>query len=181
MDPSPHALLLPYQGIRPEIDPTAFLAPGAVVVGRVMIAARASIWFGAVVRGDVNRIVIGERSNVQDVCVLHVTETTPLVIGPAVTVGHAAILHGCTIEEGALIGMGARVLDGARIGAGAMVGAGALVPPGMEIPPGVLALGTPARVARALRDEEKARLAVSADHYVVYAEEYRCAGIGKLT
>jgi carbonic anhydrase/acetyltransferase-like protein (isoleucine patch superfamily) len=157
------------------------LAPGAVVVGRVVLAARVSIWFGAVVRGDVNRIVIGEESNIQDGSILHVTEETPLTIGPSVTVGHAAVLHGCTIEKGSLIGMGARVLDGAKVGSGALVGAGSLVPPGMVVPAGTLVVGTPARVARALNPEEQAQLAASAGHYVGYADVYLRSGIGRVT
>lgn len=181
MEPAPRACVLSYEGSRPEIHPSVFLAPGAVVVGRVVLAERVSIWFGAVVRGDINRIDIGEESNIQDGSVLHVTEVDALVIGPGVTVGHAAVLHGCTIEKGALIGMGARVLDGAKVGGGALVGAGSLVPPGMVVPAGMLVVGTPARVARALTPEEQAQLAASAGHYVAYADAYLRAGVGRVT
>ncbi len=171
---APPPLILPHHGVAPSIEADAFLAPGAVVIGDVEIGSHASIWFGSIVRGDVHWIRIGERTNVQDGSVLHVTRGThPLLIEDRVTIGHAVVLHGCTLRTGSFIGMGARVLDGAEVGEGAMVGAGALVTPGTVVPPGVLALGVPARVVRPLKPEEKDRLAASADRYVAYAEEYR--------
>ena len=134
----------------------------------------ASIWYGAVVRGDVFRIRIGARSNIQDHCTLHVTTGTHAVsIAEEVTMGHGVIAHGCTIERGALIGMGSRVLDGAVVGEMALVGAGALVPEGMRVPPRTLVLGVPARVKRHLMPEELARLDDSWRHYVELKEEYR--------
>jgi gamma-carbonic anhydrase len=171
----PQPLILPYKGIVPRIAPGVFIAPGVVIAGDVEIGAESSIWFGTVVRGDVNRIRIGARTNVQDGCILHVSGDAPLNLGASVTVGHGVILHGCEIGDGALIGIGARVLDHARIGEGAMIGAGSLVTPRTEIPPGALALGSPARVVRSLSEEEKHRHAETAGRYVAYAAAYRTA------
>lgn len=167
------ALVIGYQGKLPTIGEGVFLAPGVYVVGDVTVGDRASIWFGSVVRGDVNAVSIGAGSNVQDGCILHVTGIHPLRIGAGVTVGHGVILHGCTVEDGALVGIGARVLDGAIIRSGALVGAGTLVPPRAEIPAGMLAMGSPARVVRALTEEERRRVAESAGHYVGYAANYK--------
>jgi carbonic anhydrase/acetyltransferase-like protein (isoleucine patch superfamily) len=132
----------------PRIHPQAFIAPGAYVVGEVEVGEGASIWFAAVVRGDLERVVIGPGSNIQDGAVLHADPGFPCLIGPSVTVGHRAIVHGAVVEEGALIGMGAIVLNGARIGKNAVVGAGAVVTAGTEVPEGMLALGVPAQVVR---------------------------------
>jgi gamma-carbonic anhydrase len=144
-----------------------FVAPSACVAGRVEAGDDASFWFHSVVRGDVNTIRIGARTNVQDGCVLHVThETHPLEIGHDVVIGHGAVVHGCTIEDGALIGIGARVLDGAVVEREAQIGAGALVPPGMRVPSGTLALGLPARVARSLTEAERAANAEVSRRYV---------------
>jgi carbonic anhydrase/acetyltransferase-like protein (isoleucine patch superfamily) len=129
-----------------------------MVVGDVEIGAESSVWYGSVLRGDVNAIRVGKRSNLQDQCVLHVTrDRFACHIGDDVTVGHHATVHGCVVEDGALIGIGAIVLDGARVGAGAMVGAGAVVSPGTQLAPGVLAVGVPARVVRSLTAEERER------------------------
>lgn len=165
-------LLLPYRNARPFIDPAAFVAPGVTVVGNVRVERDASLWFGTVVRGDVNAITIGERTNIQDGCVVHVTEERPAVVGADVTVGHRAVIHGCTVHDGSLIGMGAVVLDGAVVGPNALVAAGALVREGFTVPPRTLAAGVPARVVRQLTDEEVAALLESAAHYVAYAREY---------
>ncbi len=151
----------------PLVHPTAYIAPGAYVVGWVEVGEGASIWFGAVVRGDVERVVVGPGSNVQDGAVLHADPGMPCLLGPRVTVGHRAVVHGALVEEGALIGMGALVLNGARVGAQAVVGAGAVVPPGMEIPPGHLALGVPARVVRPIEPMENAL------RYQALAERYK--------
>lgn len=132
----------------PQVHPTAFVAESAVVVGEVVIEEGASVWFQAVVRGDLERVVVGARSNVQDGAVLHADPGFPCLLGPSVTVGHRAVVHGAVVEEGALIGIGAVVLNGARIGKHAVVGAGAVVAPGVEIPAGMLALGVPARPVR---------------------------------
>ena len=146
-----------FGGATPRIAASAWLAPGAVVVGDVEIAEDASIWYAAVIRGDVQHIRIGARSNVQDGAVVHVSrDRFPTEIGAEVTIGHRAVVHGCTVEDGALIGIGAIVLDGAHVGEGALVGAGAVVTPGSKIPPGSVALGTPARVVRVLDDAERA-------------------------
>jgi carbonic anhydrase/acetyltransferase-like protein (isoleucine patch superfamily) len=168
--------LLPFAGISPRLGSDVFLAPTAWVTGDVELGDQVSFWFHTVARGDVNRIRIGARSNVQDGAVLHVThETHPLTLGEGVVVGHAAVLHGCTVEDGALIGIGARVLDGALVERGAQVGAGAVVTPGTRIPSGHLALGTPARVVRPLSDDERANIAGIAERYVRLAGLYRNA------
>ena len=132
------------------------MAPTAVVVGDVEIGPDSSVWYGTVVRGDVHQVRIGARTNLQDLCVLHVTRGRYATrVGDEVTVGHRAVVHGCTVEEGALIGIGAIVLDGAHIGPEALIGAGALVPPGMEVPEGSLVVGVPGRVVRPLTAEER--------------------------
>ena len=171
------ALLKAYGGQVPRIDATAWLAEDATVVGDVELGPGASLWYGVVVRGDVNTVRIGARSNVQDLSVVHVTGGThPTVVGEDVTVGHRVVLHGCTVHDRCLIGIGSVVLDGAEIGPDAMVGAGALVPPGMKVPPRTLVLGSPARVTRALTDAEVAHLRESAARYVEHAARYRREG-----
>jgi carbonic anhydrase/acetyltransferase-like protein (isoleucine patch superfamily) len=162
---------------RLRLDPTAFVAPGAVVVGEVTLGARASVWFNTVLRGDVAPITVGADSNVQDLTTVHVDEGLPAVIGARVTVGHRAIVHGCVIEDDTLIGMGAIVLSGARVGAGSLVGAGALVREGQVIPPGSLALGTPARITGPVGDGHRAAIAEGAAHYATLAAGYRARGL----
>jgi carbonic anhydrase/acetyltransferase-like protein (isoleucine patch superfamily) len=170
-------ILLPYGGKAPRLHPSVWVAPDGVVVGDVEIGEGSSLWFGAVVRGDVNHVRIGARTNLQDHTVVHVTSGThPTVIGDEVTVGHRVVLHGCTVERRALVGIGAIVLDGAVIGEEAMVGAGALVPPGMVVPPRTLVLGSPARPKRPLSAEELEGLARSAERYAGYAARYRADG-----
>lgn len=165
-----------YRGKTPVIDPTVYIDPGAQVIGDVVIGAQSSVWCNAVVRGDVNIIRIGARTNVQDLAMLHVTRrTAALHIGDEVTIGHAAILHGCTVKDRCLIGMGAVVMDGAVIGEESIVGAGALVTERTAIPPRSLVIGSPAAVRRALRPEEVAFLAKSAENYVRDAADYRDA------
>lgn len=159
-------------GIRPQIDPTAWVAPTAVLIGNVIIGPRANIWFGAVLRGDNEPIVVGEGSNIQENSVLHTDMGFPLTIGANCTVGHKAMLHGCTIEAGSLIGMGATLLNGAKIGAGSLVGACALVTEGKEIPPGSLVMGAPAKVVRELDAAAKARLLKSAEDYQANAARF---------
>ena len=168
------SLVLAYGGTLPRLAPTAWVAPGAVVVGDVEIGEGSSIWFQSVVRGDVNRIRIGARTNVQDHSTVHVTGGThPTAIGDDVTVGHRVVLHGCTVKDRCLVGIGAIVLDGAVIEEEAMVGAGALVPPGMIVPSGTLVLGAPAKVKRPLTAEERAFFRASAARYAGYAARYR--------
>ncbi|MEO6248678.1 MAG: gamma carbonic anhydrase family protein [Sphingomicrobium sp.] len=159
-------------GAAPVLAEGVWVAPSADLIGDVRLGARASIWFGAVIRADNTPILIGEEANVQDGAIAHSDPGAPLTIGARVTVGHQAILHGCTVGEGALIGMGARVLNHAVIGAGCLVGAGALVTEGKLFEPGVLIVGSPARVVRALTDEERAALLVSAAGYAAKAALY---------
>src|ERR1700682_6053624 len=162
-----------YEGKEPRLGARVFVAENAVLIGDVEIGDDSSIWFGTVLRGDVHRIRIGARTNIQDNCVLHVTAGRwPVTRADEVPVGHGAIVHGCTVERGALIGMGSRVLDGAYVGELALVGAGALVTEGMQIPPRTLAVGVPARVKRELTADEIARLEQSWKHYVDYKDRY---------
>jgi carbonic anhydrase/acetyltransferase-like protein (isoleucine patch superfamily) len=140
---------------QPSVHPTAFVAPGAVVVGAVEVSEQASIWYTAVLRGDINRIVVGPQSNVQDGCVLHVSDDFPCILGARVSVGHRAVVHACTVGDDVLVGMGAIILDGARIGARSIIAAGALVTRGSDIPEGSLVMGAPARVIRQLTPEEQ--------------------------
>ncbi|HTR96436.1 MAG TPA: DinB family protein [Candidatus Acidoferrales bacterium] len=160
-----------------RIDASAYVAPGAVVVGEVTLGARASVWFNSVLRGDSAAIEIGEASNVQDLSTVHVDDGQPAIVGRRVTVGHRAIVHGCTIGDDCLIGMGAIVLSGARVGAGSLVGAGALVREGQEIPPGSLVLGAPARVAGGVTAAHREAIAAGTQHYVELAESYRRRGM----
>lgn len=157
---------------RPVINPLAWVAPSADIVGQVIVAEQASLWFGAIVRADNGPIHIGARSNVQDGAVLHSDPGSPLTIGADCTVGHRAVLHGCTIEDGCLIGMGATILNDAVIGAGSLVGAGALVTEGKVFPPASLIVGAPARAVRSLSPDQIERLRVSADGYVKRAAQY---------
>ena len=150
-----------------------WIAPGACVIGKVVLKRNASIWFGAVLRGDNEPIVIGENSNVQDHAVLHTDPGVPLEIGPNVTIGHRAMIHGAIVGEGSLIGIGAILLNGARIGRNCIIGAGALVTEGKAIPDNSLAIGAPARVVREVSDAERAMLAASARHYVENWKRYR--------
>ena len=167
-------IISPYDGRAPRLHASVFVAEGAVVVGDVEIGEGSSIWFGTVVRGDVNHVRIGARTNLQDLTVVHVTSGKhPTVIGDDVTVGHRAVLHGCTIRDRCLIGIGAIVMDGAVVGPDAMVGAGALVTPGTIVPPGTLVLGSPAKPRRELTPEERASLRTSAERYAGYAARYR--------
>ena len=159
-------------GIRPQIDPTAWVAPTAVLIGNVIVEAGANIWFGAVLRGDNEAITVGAGSNVQENAVLHTDMGYPLTIAANCTIGHKAMLHGCTIEAGSLIGMGATLLNGAKIGAGSLVGACALVTEGKEIAPGSLVMGAPAKVVRELDAAAQARLLKSAEGYRANAARF---------
>ena len=159
--------------IEPRIDPAAYVSPHAIVIGDVRLGPRASVWPTAVLRGDINFIEIGEGSNIQDGCIVHLAEDLPVIVGKLVTVGHGAILHACTVEDECLIGMRATVLDGATIGAGSIVGAHSLVTKDMQIPPGSLVMGTPAKIVRALRPDEIAGIRTWADHYVALGPIHR--------
>ena len=166
-------MILPNKGTLPEIGENVFIAPSADVIGDVKIGEGSTVWFGAAIRGDVNWIKIGRNSNVQDNATVHVTVNTgPTTIGNGVTIGHNAVVHGCTIEDYCLIGMGAIVLDGAVIGTGSLIGAGAVVTPGTKIPPGSLAVGSPAKVVRRISDEQYQSIVDNSHHYVKLAAEY---------
>jgi carbonic anhydrase/acetyltransferase-like protein (isoleucine patch superfamily) len=159
------------------IHPSAFIAPGAMVLGDVTLGLDASIWYNCVVRADMAPIVIGEETNIQDLTMVHVDEDVPCTIGRRVGVGHRAILHGCTIGDGALVGMGAVLLNGVRVGAGAVIAAGAVLPEGLEVPPGMLVLGVPGRVARPVSEELAARARRTWEHYVAEARRHRAGEV----
>lgn len=159
-------------GVTPRVDPSAWIAPTAVLVGDVVVATDAGIWFGAVARGDIETITIGPRSNVQENTVLHTDKGFPLTIGANVTVGHSAIIHGCTIGDNSLIGMGATVLNGAKIGKNCLIGANALITEGKEIPDNSLVVGAPGKVIRQVDAEGAAALTASADRYVQNARRF---------
>lgn len=161
-----------FNGKKPDIRESCYIAPSADIIGDVTIGENSSVWHKAVLRGDINSIKIGANSNIQDGTVIHVTETHPVDVGDNVTVGHNAILHGCTVKDNALIGMGAIVLDGAVIGEGALVGAGSLVPEGKVIPPYSLALGVPAKVIRELTKEQLEAIKKNAEEYVRLSKKY---------
>lgn len=154
----------------PRIPASAFVAPGAILVGDIALGEHSSIWYNAVLRGDINRIVVGDYTNIQDLAMVHVADAFPTTIGRHVTIGHTAIIHACTIGDESLIGMGAVILDGAVIGNQCLVGAKALVTQGTKIPDGSLVLGSPAKIARSLTAQEIAALRASAEHYAANAE-----------
>lgn len=172
--------ILPYRGITPRIDPTAFIAPTAVIIGNVEIGAESSIWFGAVLRGDdpERPIRIGSRTSIQDNCVLHVSHRGPTLVGDEVTVGHGAVFESCVVERGALIGMNAVLLHGCVVGEGALVAALSVVPEGMVVPPRTLVAGAPARVRKELTGEAAAFVEGSGDYYVELSRRYLADGIG---
>jgi carbonic anhydrase/acetyltransferase-like protein (isoleucine patch superfamily) len=155
------------------IHPTTFIAPTAAVMGDVTIGAESSVWYGAVIRGDMAPIVIGSQTNLQDGTIVHVDEGVPCRIGSRVGVGHRVILHGCTVEDDCLIGMGSVLLNGVHVGAGSVVAAGAVLPEGMQAPPGSLVMGIPARVVRAVDERLARRIAETWSHYVEQARAHR--------
>lgn len=167
-------IILPFNGIMPTIHPDAWIAPGAAIIGDVHIGAESSVWFGCVIRGDVNHIRIGERTNVQDNTVIHVTrKTNPTIIGSDITIGHAAMLHGCTLQDGCFIGMKSCIMDAATVQTGAMVAACANITPGKTIESNQLWAGNPAKYFRNLKPEETAFIGISAQNYVEDAKAYR--------
>jgi carbonic anhydrase/acetyltransferase-like protein (isoleucine patch superfamily) len=181
--------ILPFNGVWPTIDPTAFIAETAVVIGDVEIGPGSSVWYGSVLRGDVNRIRIGARTNIQDGTVVHVNHDPagdyretgggmPTIIGDDITIGHMALIHACTLESGCFVGMRATVMDEAVVASNAMIAAGALVTPGKRVPGGELWGGSPAKRMRALSDDEVSGLAYSARHYAKMADAYRSARMG---
>jgi carbonic anhydrase/acetyltransferase-like protein (isoleucine patch superfamily) len=159
-------------GVAPQIDPTAWIAADANVIGRVVLAADTSVWFGATLRGDNEEISVGAGSNVQEACVLHTDMGFPLTIGANCTIGHRATLHGCTIGDGTLIGIGATILNGARIGRGCLIGAAALITEGKEIPDGALVMGSPGKIIRTLDGEAQDQLLQSARGYRANAQRF---------
>lgn len=170
-------IILPFRGILPTIAPDAFIAPGAVVIGDVHIGSGSNVWFGCVIRGDVNYIRIGSRTNIQDGTVIHVTrQTGPTLIGSGVTIGHSVLLHACTLEDDSFIGMHSTVMDGAVVESGGWLAAGALLPPGKRVPRGQIWAGNPARYLRDLKPSETSFIAISAQNYVELAQEYRAPG-----
>ncbi|WP_267245915.1 gamma carbonic anhydrase family protein [Streptomyces sp. PR69] len=169
------ALIAAVGGKAPRISPDAFTAPTSVVVGEVTMEAGASVWYHTVLRADCGPIVLGAGSNIQDNCTVHVDPGFPVTVGARVSVGHNAVLHGCTVEDDVLVGMGATVLNGAHIGAGSLIAAQALVPQGMRVPPGSLVAGVPAKVRRELTDEEREGIKLNAAMYTDLAEAHRAA------
>jgi carbonic anhydrase/acetyltransferase-like protein (isoleucine patch superfamily) len=165
--------ILPYQGKEPQIDPSAYIAKGAVVTGDVTIGEETSIWYNSVIRGDVSPTFIGKRCSIQDNSTLHQSPGFPLIIEDEVTIGHNAILHSCHIKQGAMIGMGAIILDGAVIGEEAIVAAGALVPPGKKVPPRTLVIGSPAKVSRELNAHDYSELKRIRQNYVEKGRYYK--------
>jgi len=162
-----------YRGVWPRLGADVWIAENAFVIGDVEVGAECSVWYGAVVRGDVNQIRIGARTNLQDQCTVHVTaERFACNLGEEVSVGHRAVVHGCSVGDGALIGIGAIVLDGAEVGRDALVGAGAVVTPGFRVPDGMLALGVPAQVIREVEPEERQRQRERTRHYVDVARHH---------
>jgi len=166
-------VIQPFGGISPRIHPEAYIAGGVLILGDVWLGRDSNVWFGSILRGDVHYIRIGERTNIQDCCILHVSRGKwPLNMGDDITVGHRVTLHGCTVHSRCLIGMGAVVLDGCEIGEGAVVGAGSVVAPGTVVPPRVLVMGVPAKVRRRVTDEEWEENTRIAGRYVEYARQY---------
>jgi len=165
--------LLPHGEAFPEVAPSAWIAPGAYVIGAVHLGEESSVWYGAVLRGDTEPIRVGTRTNIQDGCVLHADPGYPAVIGDDCVIGHKAILHGCRIEKGCLVGMGATILNGARIGEGSIVAAGALVPENKEYPPHSLIVGIPAKRAKDVSEEQTQDIARGVSEYVERAASHR--------
>lgn len=172
------ALVLPIGARVPHVDPSVFLAPGASVLGDVTIGAESGIWYTTVLRADTESITVGAGTNLQDGCVVHADPGFPAVIGDDVSVGHRAVLHGCSIASGVLVGMGAVVMNGARIGTGSLIAAGAVVPEGVEIPEGSLVAGVPGKVRRELSEAERADIYATAARYRTRAAEHHAALTG---
>jgi carbonic anhydrase/acetyltransferase-like protein (isoleucine patch superfamily) len=165
--------LYKFQDKTPAVHESAFVAPTACLVGEVIVHSEASIWFHTVIRGDINSVTIGQATNIQDGCLLHVTNTHPLTVGERVTVGHGAILHGATIEADCLIGMGSIILDGALVGAHSVIAAGSIVAPGSQIPPGSLVMGVPGKVVREATSKDREMIDRGWQNYVKYRQSFR--------
>lgn len=167
-------MITKFKEYNPDIHSSCFIADNACIIGKVKMCEDASIWFGAVLRGDANSIYVGRESNIQDNCTVHVDADSPVHIGEDITIGHNAIIHGCTIGDCTLIGMGSIIMNGAVIGSETIVGAGSLITENKNIPSGVLCMGSPARVIRKLTDEEKRNLKHTAESYVKESKDYIC-------
>lgn len=168
------ALLIPFEGVSPRIHETAWVAPNATIIGDVTIEAHASVWYGSVIRADLAPVVLGEGSNLQDNCVIHVDTGVPTTIGAGVGIGHSAIVHGATVHDAALIGMGARLLNHSVVGSGSLVAAGAVLLEGHEVPPGSIAAGVPAKVRGEIEDPAlRERVRINAEQYVKLAARHR--------
>lgn len=174
-EPSLKQFFLPDK--RPVTGANVFIAPGATVIGAVSLGDESSVWYGSVLRGDINRIAIGAQSNVQDLSVMHVSDDFPAIVGERVTIGHRAIIHACTVGDEVLVGMGAIILDGAEIGPRSIIAAGALVTKGARIPEGSLVIGSPGKVVRTLSPEEQRANAALAMKYVEVSRRYRELGM----
>lgn len=170
-------MIIKVSGFTPEIDDTAWIAPNATVIGRVRLGAEVGVWYSAVLRGDLEQISIGARTNIQDGCVLHADPGFALTVGAGVSVGHNAILHGCTIGDDVLVGMGATVLNGAVIGAGSLIAANALIPEGAQIPPGSLVAGVPGKVRRELTPAQQDGIKLNAAVYLHNLTNHRDAEV----
>jgi carbonic anhydrase/acetyltransferase-like protein (isoleucine patch superfamily) len=157
----------------PGIDPSAFVARGAVVLGNVRLGRESSVWYNSVIRGDAERIEVGDGSNIQDLSMIHADPGFPCLLGARVTVGHRAILHGCTVEDDCLVGMGAILLNGVRVGRGSVIGAGAMVPEGLHIPPESVVLGVPGKVVRQVNEAMRGRIDHAWRHYVELAGKHK--------
>ena len=162
-----------YKNAYPQVDKSSYIAPGAQVIGMVELMQNTSVWHNAVLRGDVDKIIIGENSNVQDLCAIHCTKGIPVVVGKNVTIGHSAVLHSCTIGDNSLIGMGAIILDGVEIGQNCLIGAGALVTPRTKIPDNSVVLGSPAKVVKQTTEEQIKASIENAMEYVKLSKEYK--------
>jgi carbonic anhydrase/acetyltransferase-like protein (isoleucine patch superfamily) len=169
-----NASIIGYKGIFPKIHPSVFLCEGVRIIGDVEIAEDCSIWYNTVIRGDVNYIKIGAKTNIQDMAMIHVThDTCPTIIGENVSIAHLAMIHGCTLKDGCLIGIGAKVLDNAVVGEKALIGAGAVVREGFVVPPRVLVAGVPGKIIRDLTPEEIKRVTDTTPNYMKYVAQYR--------
>ena len=166
-------MLYEFGGHKPIVQANAYIAPTAVLLGQVTIGQSSSVWFQVVIRADINRIEVGDMTNIQDGCLLHVTQEHPLIIKNKVTIGHGAIVHGCTIEDDCLIAMGAIVLDGVVVGRGSIIAAGCVVAEGTQIPPNSLVMGVPAKVVRQVDNNDRERMKLGFTNYKQYAQTYR--------
>ncbi len=169
--------IITFKGIKPRLTSGCYVAPNAIVLGDVEMGKDSNIWFNCVVRGDIEKIVIGESTNIQDGCILHTSDGTPLTIGKEVTVGHGAIIHGCTIGDSCLVGMGSIVMDGAVIGKNSLIAAGSIVPPGKKYPDGSFIQGIPGRLKRELSKDEIENYSSHYKHYIKYKEDYKENGL----